>query len=126
MNIEDLIYSLKSLMWRQMGVERTRSGLQDALEKIGFWSRAVGDLGSSEPRSWELVNMLTTARLATLGALAREESRGVHFRKDFPESRPEHRFHTILTPISEGERISRVSLRHEPVRDQPRVANPKA
>ncbi len=117
-NIEDLIYSLKSLMWRQMGVERSRSGLEDALEKIAFWSRAVGDLGSSEPRSWELVNMLTVARLATLGALAREESRGVHYRTDFPESRPDRRVHTILTPAIEGERVARVSLRHEPVGDQ--------
>ena len=33
-NIEDMIYSLKSLMWRQMGVERTRAGIEDALAKI--------------------------------------------------------------------------------------------
>jgi L-aspartate oxidase len=117
-NIEDIIYSLKSLMWRQMGVERNRAGLEDALEKTGFWSRAVGDLGSSDPRSWELVNMLTVARLATLGALAREESRGVHYRLDFPESRPEWRVHTILSPTIEGERIVRVSLSREPVLDQ--------
>ena len=121
-NLEDLIYSLKSLMWRQMGVERTRAGMEDALEKIGFWSRAVGDLGSSDPRSWELVNMLTVARLATLGALAREESRGVHYRLDFPESRAEWRAHTILSPTLEGERISRVTLRRDPVADQVSVA----
>ena len=121
-NIEDVIYSLKSLMWRQMGVERSRSGLEDALSKIAFWSRAVGDLGSSDPLSWELVNMLTVARLATLGALAREESRGVHFRQDFPESRPEWRVHTILAPTLEGERVTSVSLRREPVSDQVAVA----
>jgi L-aspartate oxidase len=124
-NIEDLIYSLKALMWRQMGVERTQSGLQDALEKLAFWSRAVGDLGSSEPRSWELVNMLLVSRLATLGAIAREESRGVHFRRDFPESRPEHRVHTILTPEVDGARIPRVSLEHEPVHDKRPVASQK-
>lgn len=121
-NIEDVIYSLKSLMWRQMGVERDRAGLEDALEKTGFWSRAVGDLGSSDPRSWELVNMLTVARLATFGALAREESRGVHFRHDFPETRPEWRVHTILSPVFEGERIARVRLGREPVLDQLPVA----
>jgi L-aspartate oxidase len=116
-NVEDVTYSLKALMWRQMGVERTRAGLEDALEKIGFWSRAMGDLGSSDPHSWELVNMLTVARLATLGALAREESRGVHYRLDFPESREEWRVHTLLAPIQDGERIGRVSLRREPVAD---------
>jgi L-aspartate oxidase len=121
-NIEDVIYSLKSLMWRQMGVERSRAGMEDALEKTGFWSRAVGDLGSSDPRSWELVNMLTVARLATFGALAREESRGVHFRLDFPDTRPEWRVHTILSPVLEGERIARVHLEREPVQDQLPVA----
>jgi L-aspartate oxidase len=121
-NIEDVIYSLKSLMWRQMGVERTRTGLDDALEKIGFWSRAVGDLGSSDPRSWELVNMLTVARLATLGALAREESRGVHYRLDFRDTRPEWRVHTLLAPVLEGERVARVALQREPVSDQLPVA----
>lgn len=116
-NLEDLIYSLKSLMWRQMGVERSRTGLEDALSKIAFWSRAIGDLGSSETRSWELVNMLTVARLAALGALAREESRGVHYRIDHKDARPEWRVHTVLTPMHEGERITRVRLRHQPVGD---------
>jgi len=121
-NIEDLIYSLKSLMWREMGVERSRPGLEDALEKIGFWSRAVGDLGSSDPRSWELVNMLTVARLATLGALAREESRGVHFRQDFPETAPDWRAHTVLTPVLEGERLARVNLGREAILERVPVA----
>jgi succinate dehydrogenase/fumarate reductase flavoprotein subunit len=66
--------------------------------------------------------MLTVARLATLGALAREESRGVHYRLDFPESRAEWRAHTILSPTLEGERISRVTLRRDPVADQVSVA----
>src|SRR4029078_13435031 len=82
-NLQDIIYSLKSLMWRQAGVERTRAGLEDALSKIRFWSRAVTDLGLSEPRAFELVNMLTVAHLSFIGALAREESRGTHFRTEF-------------------------------------------
>jgi L-aspartate oxidase len=117
-NLEDLIYSLKSLMWRQMGVERGRAGLEDALAKLSFWSRAVGDLGSSDPRSWELVNMLTVARLATLAALSREESRGVHYRTDHPHSSDAWCVHTILAPVLAGERVARVHLRHEPVQDQ--------
>ncbi len=117
-NIEDLIYSLKSLMWRQMGVERNRSGMEDALSKIAFWARAVNDLGSTDARSWELVNMLTVARLAALGALAREESRGVHFRTDFPETKPEWRVHTVLAPTLDGERLTRVEIRREPLKDQ--------
>lgn len=121
-NIEDMIYSLKSLMWRQMGVERNRAGLEDALAKIGFWSRALGDLAAVDPRALELVNMLTLARVATLGALAREESRGVHFRTDHPESRPELRVHSVIRPLVDGERITRIQLVHEPVGDRIAVA----
>src|SRR5205814_659005 len=54
-NIQDIVYSLKALMWRQMGVERTRAGIEDALSKIVFWSRAVAKLGPNEPRALELV-----------------------------------------------------------------------
>lgn len=115
-NLEDLTYSLKSLMWRQMGIERQRDGLQDALTKIEFWSRAVQDLGASEPRALELVNMLTVARLATLGALAREESRGCHFRSDFKSAREEWRMHTRIGARGDAERLEVCALEHSAVR----------
>jgi L-aspartate oxidase len=121
-NLDDIIYSLKSLMWRQMGVERNRAGLDDALAKLSFWSRAVGDLGPSEPRAWELVNMLTVARLATMAARAREESRGVHYRTDFPQAKSDWRVHTLLSPIIEGDRVAGVKLSHVPVQDHVPVA----
>jgi L-aspartate oxidase len=121
-NVQDIIYSLKSLMWRQVGVERTRTGLEDALSKIRFWSRAVTDLGLSEPRAFELVNMLTLAHLSTLGALAREESRGTHFRSEFPEPSEAARVHSVLTPTIEDERLVRVTLSHQPVRTPDPVA----
>ena len=114
-NIPDLVYSLKSLMWRQMGVERDRAGLEDALQKISFWSRAVASLDVNELRSFELVNMLTVAHLATLGALAREESRGTHFRAEFPEAREIWRKHTVLTPSLDNGKVTRVTLTHAPV-----------
>ncbi len=121
-NVEDMIYSLKSLMWRQMGVERTCGGMEDALAKIEFWSRALGDLGAVDPRALELVNMLTVARVATLGALAREESRGVHFRTDHRELRADWRVHTVVRPRISGDRIEQVELVHEPVGDRVAVA----
>ena len=117
-NLEDLIYSLKALMWRQMGVERERVGLEDALSKIAFWSRAVEDLGPSEPRAWELLNMLTVARLMTIGALAREESRGCHWRSDFPATREDRRAHTLLRAHAEGERLAAIELTLAPVHER--------
>lgn len=121
-NLQDVLYSLKSLMWRQMGVERSRAGLEDALSKIRFWTRAVAHLDLSEPRGLELVNMLTVARLATLGALAREESRGTHFRTDHPAAREEWRAHTLVEPHVEDQSVVSADLRREPMRDPAPVA----
>jgi L-aspartate oxidase len=116
-NITDVVYSLKSMMWRQMGVEREAAGLRDALEKITFWSNAVTALAPSEPRTFELVNMLTVARLATFAALQRQESRGVHYRTDFRETLEELRAHTILAPVISGKSIRYARLFHEPLNE---------
>lgn len=115
LNITDLTYSLKSLMWRQMGVVRNAEGMQDALEKLAFWSHAVRDLADADARVWELVNMLTVSRLATLCALAREESRGVHYREDFDAPVDAWRAHTLITPRFEGDSPRTVHISREPV-----------
>jgi len=107
-NVEDLTYSLKSMMWREMGVQRSAEGLAEAAEKLGFWSRVVHELAERDSSTIQLLNMLSLSRLATASAAFREESRGVHFRTDFPESRDEFRAHTVLTPVLEGDRVARV------------------
>ncbi|MBT4583487.1 MAG: L-aspartate oxidase [Phycisphaerae bacterium] len=83
LGISDLVYSLKSLMWRQMGLERNESALLEAREHIAFWFDAARRLAPAEPRAWELINMLTVASIATDAAIERKESRGVHFRTDY-------------------------------------------
>ena len=102
-NLDDVIYSLKSLMWRQMGVEREAGSLTDALDKLRFWSRAVEHLGPEHPKAWELANMLLVGQLATHSALAREESRGVHHRSDFPVPQDEWCAHSRIVPRPSGE-----------------------
>ncbi|MCZ6598726.1 MAG: L-aspartate oxidase [Planctomycetota bacterium] len=114
-NIEDVTYSLKSLMWRQLGVARERRLMEDAHEKIALWTRAITELAPPEPRTWELLNMLTVARLVACGALAREESRGVHFRNDFRDEVDAWRAHTRLEPVIEGDRVTSVRLQRVPV-----------
>jgi L-aspartate oxidase len=44
----------------------------------------------NRPDGWELQNMLIVAQLMIQAALTREESRGVHFRSDFPDLDDEH------------------------------------
>ena len=81
---DDLLYSLKSLMWRQVGLEREANGLLDARARIGFWHHYLLRAPLHSRSTCELANMLTVAALMAEAAIAREESRGTHFRRDFP------------------------------------------
>ena len=110
LGISDLIYSMKSLMWRQVGLERNEEQLSEALGHLSFWFDAVRKLAPAEPRAWELVNMLTVANLAALGARDRKESRGVHYRTDFVhEGAPQH---TIIMPIETEHHCIASEIRH--------------
>ena len=117
-NIQDVTYSLKSLMWRQMGIERAGQEIEDAVAKIRLWSHAVGELGAPEPATWELMNMLTVSHLSSLGALVRTESRGVHFRSDCPAPDPTWRAHTRCLPAFEDGRITGVRVERAPLRSE--------
>ncbi len=84
-DLADARMSLRSLMWREVGVEREGAGLGDAARRLEFWSTYIARRAFHTPEGWEIQDMLTVAQLATRSALAREESRGVHFRTDRPE-----------------------------------------
>ena len=89
LDLLDIRESLRSLMWRSDGIVRDRRHLTDAAEQVDFWCRYVLGHVFDDSAGWTLQNMLTAARLMIAAALAREESRGVHTRRDFPEPRPE-------------------------------------
>jgi succinate dehydrogenase / fumarate reductase flavoprotein subunit len=58
-------------------------------------------------RFWELEGMLHLAEVIVEGALARKESRGSHFRVDFPNRDDEHWLrHTLAYKTSEGPRLN--------------------
>ena len=80
----DIRNSLKSLMWRSLGVRRQADQMRDAAETIDGWCSYVFRAQFREAAGWELQNMLTVSRVMVAAALAREESRGVHLRNDFP------------------------------------------
>jgi len=82
---DDLLYALKSLMWRQVGLRREEDGMRDASERISVWHQYLtrGELKTRQ--ACELVNMLTVSALVAESGLKRAESRGTHFRSDAPE-----------------------------------------
>jgi L-aspartate oxidase len=82
LDLGDIRNSLKSLMWRAVGVRRNGTQLADAQETIERWCGYVLARQFSDPTGWELQNMLTVARLMVESALERTESRGVHLRSD--------------------------------------------
>jgi L-aspartate oxidase len=85
LDLDDIRNSLKSLMGRNMSVQRTASNLQEASETIDRWRQYVLPRQFSDPQGWELQNLLTVARVMVAAALLREESRGVHLRADYPQ-----------------------------------------
>jgi L-aspartate oxidase len=73
---------VRDLMWRRAGLFRDRPGLEEAVAKLEAASSAVAQPHTPEGRRHR--NLLTVARLIARAALRREESRGGHYRADFP------------------------------------------
>jgi L-aspartate oxidase len=84
LDVADLTASLRSLMVRKMGIVRDQSRLLEAQHDVEFWCRYVLSREFDGKPGWELQNLLTVARLMIDAALRRDESRGTHFRSDFP------------------------------------------
>jgi L-aspartate oxidase len=115
LDVADVKSSLRSVMWRNVGVERAGERLEETREIVAFWSRYVMDksfdpaaLGvASSTAGWELQNMLTVCALITSAAYTRSESRGAHYRLDYPTRDDAHwRLHLLWrrpmeTPIPE-------------------------
>ena len=81
----DFTEESRRLMWRNVGITRSEKPLTEAAEIITFWQRYVMDKVFSAPFGWECQNMLTVAGLVAHAAEQRKESRGVHYRQDYPD-----------------------------------------
>ena len=104
---EEAEQTLRRTMQSHAGVIRDAGSLTEALGVIGTLEQeAKGD-----PR---LVNMLTTAKLIAAAALARKESRGAHFRSDYPQASEALAHRSFLT-LSQAEAIVREAVQsHRP------------
>lgn len=79
---EAYIQQIRDLMWRHVGIVRTAQGLKCAIEEL---QRLAGSLPDpSCRRCCEARNIQQTGLLIARSALARLESRGAHYRTDYP------------------------------------------
>ncbi len=99
LDVQDVTNSLRAVMWRNVGIERYEERLEETLEIIDFWRRYVMDKVWDDPVGWQCQNMLTACRLMTEAARLRRESRGVHFRTDYPDRNDDDfRHHLDIQP----------------------------
>jgi L-aspartate oxidase len=88
---------LREIMSTHLGIERDAPGLNKALAGIAAIERAGAYTAS-------LLNIMAVAKLAAAAALQRQESRGAHFRTDFPQT--DANPHRTFIHLSEAERIA--------------------
>ncbi len=74
--------AVRDLMWRCAGLFRTREDLEQAVAAL---DREDSSAAPPTAEGWRHRNLVTVARLIARAALRREESRGGHFRADFPQ-----------------------------------------
>src|SRR5262249_51554059 len=86
--------NLQNMMWDKVGIVRDGPGLAEAALTLSMWERSAQP--AHDRPSNELANLLLTGRLATEAALLRQESRGAHYRTDFPKSSEAWKRHLVF------------------------------
>jgi len=95
LDVADVRSTLRSVMWRRVGIERDGSRLAEVAEMFDFWARYTLDKIFDDRAGWEVQNLLLVGALVTRAARWREESRGTHYRLDFPETLDAFHVHDI-------------------------------
>lgn len=97
--------TLRNLMMERVGIFRTEKHLLEAIENLKELKKKAAHIpiGTTSLQAnqnlwqiWELNNMIDVSVVIAQGALARKESRGAHFREDYPERSDEFNYHTLV------------------------------
>jgi L-aspartate oxidase len=88
------LINLQALLWDKVGIVRNLEGLYHAAVTLASWQNALPT--PTDRLSYELNTMVINARLMTEAALMREESRGAHYRSDFPHASDSWKKHIIF------------------------------
>ena len=86
-DVKEHIKELKTIMWENVGIVRTEKGLNAALEFISnLKEKFKNSCKFSTLEEYEFRNLLIVADLITKSAISRKESRGAHYREDYPQT----------------------------------------
>ena len=80
-------------MWDKVGVVRTQTGLEDAYEKIKYLSSNFRSDGTRS--GYEINSLLIVTQIMIDAAIRRNESRGAHYRSDYPDQDDAWRTHLL-------------------------------
>ncbi len=86
--------NLQQLTWDKLGIMRNGGGLTEAADILAAWQKSLPQ--PTDRPSFELSSLVLVGRLIAEAALLREESRGAHFRSDFPWKSPHWQRHIIF------------------------------
>ncbi len=93
---EGIIHGVQDLAWKEIGIVRMGSQLRQAIQQLERWRDRLPPMTSR--RNCEANNIYQTALLIARSALAREESRGAHYRLDYPvHNEVKFQKHSIIT-----------------------------
>jgi fumarate reductase flavoprotein subunit len=111
-NLNEVRERLHGVMWDKVGIVRERDGLQRALEALAGLDAQLNETGITDANrafnlTWHdwlnLQNQILVSRAIASAALLREDSRGAHYRSDFPDTGDLHGSHfTRLTQTDAG------------------------
>lgn len=111
-NLEQLQQLLKQNMWDKVGVIRNRQGIEDAQREIFALREQLRTISLADYRQLtqaiKLANMLTVSEMVCRAALTRTESRGAHYRTDYPDEDNEQWLKLIEISCQDGKMVLRV------------------
>jgi succinate dehydrogenase/fumarate reductase flavoprotein subunit len=112
-SLETIETEIRRVMWEDAGIVRDATGLEAAKRRLEELQKSLETRGAADLAGaaalWEMRNLLTTAQLVCRAALLRKESRGQHFRSDFPGSDDVAR-RTVVRPSDGQVILSEASL----------------
>jgi succinate dehydrogenase/fumarate reductase flavoprotein subunit len=114
-NLGELRHELKDLMWQKVGIIRDKDSLEGALTEIERLAASLKELRIRDHRELmrylELEHMVLLSEMVCRSALFRTESRGAHYRSDYPDQDDENWLKNILIVRQD----SKMSLEAVPV-----------